>query len=58
MAHKQFMSLEIKIPEYLPSLSIITEPAKTEDMISISSRSLCGEDDFRGLRLMKSIRLR
>ncbi len=31
----------------LPNPSLITEPAKSEDMISISSQGLCGEDVFR-----------
>jgi len=34
----------------LPNLTLITEPAKTADMISIASRGLCGEDDFRHRR--------
>jgi hypothetical protein len=39
----------------LPNPSLITKPAKTADMISISSKGLCGEDDFRGLRDKESI---
>lgn len=35
------------VASYLPNLSFITEPAKTEDMIFISSQSLGGEEDFR-----------
>jgi hypothetical protein len=34
----------------LPNTSLITYPAKTADMISISSKGLCGEDGFRRLR--------
>jgi hypothetical protein len=29
----------------LPNPSLITEPAKTADLISISSQGICGEDD-------------
>jgi len=43
---------------YLPNPSLITDPAKTADMISISSRGICGEEDFRRPRLRESIRLR
>jgi hypothetical protein len=39
----------------LPNPSLITEPAKTADMISISSRGICGEDDFRCRREKESI---
>jgi hypothetical protein len=35
----------------LPDPSLITHPGKIEDMISISSYSLCGEDDFLCARL-------
>jgi hypothetical protein len=37
----------------LPNPSLINEPAKTADMISISFEDLCGEDDFRCLRLKR-----
>ena len=33
----------------LPNLSLITELVKSADMISISSKGICGEDDFRYL---------
>jgi hypothetical protein len=39
----------------LPNPSLITEPAKTADMISISSKGICGEDGFGGQRLKKAI---
>ena len=35
----------------LPNPSLITEPAITADMICISSRGICGEDDFGCPRL-------
>jgi hypothetical protein len=35
------------VSHYLPNPSLITGPAKTADMISISSMGLCGGDDFR-----------
>jgi hypothetical protein len=41
-AHDQFMSLEVKIPSYLPNPSLIIEPAKTAYMISISFRAFVG----------------
>jgi hypothetical protein len=34
----------------LPDSSLITEPAKTADIISISSKGICGEEDFSCLR--------
>jgi hypothetical protein len=40
----------------LPDSSLITEPAKTAGMIFISTRGVCGEDDFRYPSL-KKIRL-
>jgi hypothetical protein len=30
----------------LPNPSLITKPVKTADLISVSSRGICGEDDF------------
>ena len=38
------------IASILPKPSLIPEPAKTEDLIPISSPILCGGDDFRRLR--------
>jgi hypothetical protein len=32
----------------LPNPSIITEPAKIADIITLSSRRICGEDDLGG----------
>jgi hypothetical protein len=39
----------------LPNSSLIPEPAKTADMISISSKGLRGEEDFRYQRLKKAM---
>jgi hypothetical protein len=39
----------------LPKPSLILEPAKTDYMNSISSKGICGEDDFRNLREKEAI---
>ncbi len=38
----------------LPKPKLIPKLAKTADMISISSKGHCGEDDFRHLRLKET----
>jgi hypothetical protein len=38
----------------LPKSVLIAYALKTADMISISSRGICGEDDFRCARLKKA----
>jgi hypothetical protein len=38
----------------LPNPFIITEPSKTADMTSISSKGICGEEDFRHLGLKEA----
>ena len=38
-----------RIATILPKPSLITEPAKTADMIRISCPGICGEEDFRYL---------
>jgi hypothetical protein len=38
----------------LPNPSLITEPAKTAEMICISSKGFCGEDDCGYPRLKKA----
>jgi hypothetical protein len=48
-----FMSLN-EIVDHLPNPSLITKPAKTEDMIFISSKGICGENDFRYRRAKKA----
>jgi hypothetical protein len=35
-----------QISDNLPNPSLITEPAKTADMMSIFFQGLCGKDDF------------
>jgi hypothetical protein len=42
------------IADILPNPSLIIEPTKTADMICISSKTLCGEEDFRCLREEKA----
>jgi hypothetical protein len=38
----------------LPNPPLINEPAKRVDMISIPSKGICGEDDFRYRREKKA----
>jgi hypothetical protein len=40
----------------LPNFSIIPEPAKTADMVFISSQDICREEDFWRLREKEAIK--
>jgi hypothetical protein len=40
----------VKIVDTLPNPALINKPAKAADMICISCKGLCGEDNVRVLR--------
>jgi hypothetical protein len=46
--------IKVGIVVNLPNSALITDPEKTAYMISISSKGICGEEDFRFLEWKKA----